>query len=220
MKDTPGFEIGGAAQNFCKPVTIANVGDVHSAARETLRIFVEILGYRGRTPLVARISTNTRAERGYIYRSLTVEDVQKILWHAGCAAERAEGLNVPVLNIEHDGIKYGAILYGGSTGNLYECVDLRVYLGRARRSDLARLNAVNGSFRGVKAYIDDDGEAWLVQGISTAGGLTEDGVVALAEQFEQVLRDPRVTQLAGSLERDATDKRDRGRKAKTAESVH
>jgi hypothetical protein len=211
-----GFAIGGGAQNFRKQVTIANMGDVHAVARETLRLFVEALGYRGRTPLVARISINSRAEPRWVYRSVTPEDLQKMFWHAGRRAVKAEGLDIPVLNVEHDGQKYGAVLYGRAGGeNLYERVDLRVFLGRARRSDLPRLNGVTGAFRGVKAYLDEDREAWLVQCLSFEGGATEDSFRAWVEHFERVLRDPGVAQFAKSLEREAREEKREAREGKT-----
>ncbi len=201
-----GFELREDSPNFRKVATIANIGDVRAAARQTLRIFVEALGYRGRTPLVARLSICTRAERQWAYTSLTPEDVQKMFWRAGCRASKAEGTDVPVLNVEHDGMKYNAIMYARlGEKNLYECVDLRVFLGRARRDDLVRLNGINTGYRAIKAWLDDDGEAWLVQSIGTRGGLTEAAFRVLVEQFERALHEKPIAQIAKSLESEADE---------------
>ncbi len=198
-----GFEPGADPPNYRKTVTIANTGDARAVARETLRVFVEALGYRGRTPLVARIGAGTRARRQWVHGALTPEDVQKMFRRAGCRAVRAEAPEVPVLNVEHHGLKYSAVMYARlADSNLYECVDLRVFLGHAHRSDLPRLNAVNTSYRNIKAWLDEDREAWLVQSIGTRGGLTEAAFRVLVEQFERALHDPAIAQLARSLERE------------------
>jgi Putative bacterial sensory transduction regulator len=216
-----GFEIGGNAKNFRKEVTIGNTGDVRAVARETVKIFCEALGYRGRTPLVARVIKDTRAERGVVHRSLTPEDVQKIFWNHGYGAEKADGFETPVLHIEREGVAYEAVLYGGIEGqNLYQCVDLRVLLGEGAGAHLAAVNAINATHRDVKAFLDEDGRAWLVQSISTSGGITEDGFASACRQFEYVMGHRQAVRLARRLRREASVPRpdSAGRKRETSRS--
>ena len=205
-----GFDRGGGAQNFRKQATFANSGDVQAAAHETLRIFVEALGYRGRTALVARIIRHTHAEAAWVYRSVSVDDVQKMLWHGQRSAQKAPAGKCPVLNVEHDGVKYAAVLFDGvGDGNRFECVDLRTCLGRIRRWGLASLNTINGRYRTLKAYMDEDRDACVVLTISFEGGLTEEAFRVQVDLFERVLRDPAFGRIARSIERtDARAKRE------------
>ena len=197
-----GFQIGGGARNFATTVTIANLGDVHAVARQTLRIFCDALGYRGRTPLVARLTTSSRAEQAVVHHSFTLEDIQKILWRQGRRAQKVEGCGLPTISVAHDGTRYEVVLYGQVDGqNLYECIDLRVLLGTAGHTQLDAVNAINAEHRQVKVFVERGGNAWLVQAISTTGGITEDAFVVLVGQFECALADKGIVRLARQLTR-------------------
>lgn len=73
-----GFRVGGGAKNYEKD--IPNGDERFTAlAEETVHILVDVLGYRGLTPLKAQLHADTRAEMVAVHASVTPEEVGKLL---------------------------------------------------------------------------------------------------------------------------------------------
>ena len=176
-----GFELGGKVGNYGKQVGIGNRGDAASAARDVLRIHWEAFGYRGGTPLVARIIRGERAERGVFYTRFDPDDVVNLLVQNGYQAEVKKRERRPVILSSRDGFGFAVTLDVPAPDGCFTCLDVSALIGHASPETevgwTAAVNEVNGRSRVVRAWIDGDGDVIAGTNIMCGQGVTADYVV-------------------------------------------
>jgi hypothetical protein len=171
-----GFEIGGKAGNFGKEVGVGNRGDAGSVARDVLRIFHDALGYRGATPLVARLTKGERAGRAVVHTRFDPEDVVNLLSHMGCATQLKKDGERPVVLAVWDGFRFAVTLDAPGEDGSFTCLDVTALVGHVTEETeatwITALNDTNGRSRVVRGWIDGDGDVIVGTSLMCARGLT------------------------------------------------
>ncbi len=130
-----GYAIGGRAQNFQREVGVGTSAEAEAVARETLRIFHDLFGYRGQWPLEVEWHQGERAEHHAVYHALTPEDFVKLATHLGVDAG-LQGGSPPVVGLRR-GKRVCLAGFGARLAdqNLYAAVGLEALVSSPRAID-------------------------------------------------------------------------------------
>ncbi len=172
-----GFEIAGSAQNFRKFVPIGNRGDAAAIAREALRIFHDALGYRGATPLVARLVRGERARRAIVHTRLMSSDVATLLTHIGYDTRVERRAERTTVFGHRDGFRFGVMLDTPAEDVGFQCLDLVTIVGSTSEGGTApwftAINGLNSNSRVARAWVDDAGDVYVGTSVMCRQGVTE-----------------------------------------------
>ncbi len=173
-----GFAIGGQAGNFGKSVTVANQGDAAAVARETLRIFHDALGYRGVTPLVAKVVRAGRCGRAVVYKTFTLHDTATLLQQLGYDTKVFKKGRRPVVGGRVQDFQFAVALdVPAQHAGEFQCLDFITSVGRITDGSHAAwgeaLNRLNGLSRVARGWIDDSGNICVGASLSLMNGVTE-----------------------------------------------
>jgi hypothetical protein len=176
-----GFTIGGAAGNFLKQASIANRGDAAAVAREVLRIFHDALGYRGRTPLVAKVTRAARCGRAVVHTRFSETDAVTLLRRLGFEASVVRKGRSPILGCRQGDINF-AVRLDAPARNRGEflCLDFITAVGHITDGSHAAwgeaLNRLNGMSRVARGWLDPEGHVCVGTSLSLFGGQTEEAM--------------------------------------------
>ncbi len=204
-----GFKIGGSARNFAKQLRIGNTGDARATAGEVVRIFHDALGYRGRTPLVARLVTSQRSSRAVVHHSFTQDDVVTFLTHQGCDACLAKEGRRPIIHARCDDFNFAVLPAApAAERGRFVCVDFVALVASSTDESRARwvatINELNGASRVARVWMDEEGDVLVGTSLSLFGGATDDSLAAAVSGWLATARE-----LAGGPPRSG--KRKKGR---------
>ncbi len=176
-----GFAVGGAAKNFGKTVSIANRGDAAAAARDTLRILHGAFGYRGLTPLVARVIQSGRSRRAVVYTRFSEGTTVTLLQELGFQTNVFRSGKRPVIGGRYAEVQF-VVLPGCPIERTREfhCLDFVASVGHITDGSHAAwgeaLNRLNGLSRVARGWIDEDGNVCVGMSLNGEPGVTEDQV--------------------------------------------
>lgn len=176
-----GFEIGGRAGNFRKQASIANGGDAAAIARETLRIFHDALGYRGATPLVARVTRAERCDRAVVHHRFSETDTATLLQQLGYDTKVIRKGKRPILGGRQGDFRFMVVLDAPSQHRgEFHCLDFVTSVGDITDGSHAAwgeaLNRLNSLSRVARGWIDTQGNVCVGASLNGTGGLTEDAI--------------------------------------------
>jgi hypothetical protein len=176
-----GFRIGGAAGNFLKQASIGNRGDAVAVAREVLRIFHDALGYRGATPLVAKVTRAARCGRAVVHTRLSETDAATLFRHLGFEASVVKQGRSPILGCRQGDFTFAVRLDAPSQHRgEFQCLDFITSVGHIADGSHAgwgeALNKLNGMSRIARGWIDPEGHICVGTSLSLFGGQTEDAM--------------------------------------------
>lgn len=173
-----GFVIGGKAKNFGRNATVANRADAAAVARDVLRIFHEAFGYRGATPLVARLVKAERAGRAVVHTRFEPTDIVTLLNQLGYAAEwtnrRAKR---PVVLASLGDFRVLVTMDVKAKEGGFECLDIGTVVGEMSQESASRwlsaINELNSHSRTARAWVDGDGDVIVGTSVMCRNGVTE-----------------------------------------------
>jgi hypothetical protein len=176
-----GFAVGGGAGNFGKSVSVANGGDAAAVARDVLRVFHDALGYRGATPLVARVIRGSRCGRAVVHTKLTLHDTTTLLQQMGYDTKIFRKGRRPVVGGRLQGFQFAVALdVPAPHAGEFHCLDFVTSVGRITDGSHAAwgeaLNRLNGLSRVARGWIDDTGNICVGASLSLMNGMTEDEI--------------------------------------------
>ncbi len=176
-----GFEIGGGAANFRKEAKVANRGDATAVARDLVRIFHDAFGYRGGTPLVAKVIRAGRCSRAVVHTKLTLHDATTLLQQLGYDTRVFKKGRRPVVGGRFQDFQFAVVLDAPAKHQgEFHCLDFIASVGQITdRSHAAwgeALNRLNGLSRVVRGWIDDSGNVCVGASLSLMNGATEDEI--------------------------------------------
>lgn len=176
-------EMGFAVEsgNFGKQVSIRNRGDAAAVAREVLRIWHDALGYRGATPLVARLTKDERSCRSVVYTRLSVSDAATLLQQLGYQTRVPTTGKMPMVLGRRGGLEFAVFLGDPSRYRAeYRCLDFVARVGHIADATHAAwagaLNRLNRLSRVARGWIDADGSIIVGTSLNLTGGMTEDAI--------------------------------------------
>ena len=176
-----GFAIGGQVNNFGKTVSVANHGDAAAVARDVLRIFHDALGYRGATPLVAKVVRAGRCGRAVVHTKLTLHDTTTLLQRLGYDTKVFKKGRRPVVGGRHQDFQFAVVLdVPAQHAGEFHCLDFIASVGKITDGSHAAwgaaLNRLNGLARVARGWIDDAGNICVGASLSLMHGVTEDEI--------------------------------------------
>jgi len=183
-----------AGRNFARETPISNIGDARAVARDVLRIFHDALGYRGLTPLVARVTTSERSARAVVHHRLTLADAATVLQRLGFDTRTLEKVRRPVLQARQGDVSFIVLLdVPAASRGQFQCLDFVAPVGEvgggASVSWSEAINRLNGGSRVARGWVDDQGNVLVGTSLSLLGGMTDEAIAhAVNGWFEAVLR--------------------------------
>ncbi len=176
-----GFAIGGGANNFGKTVSVANHGDAAAVAREVLRIFHDALGYRGATPLVAKVTRAGRCGRAIVHKKFTLHDTTTLLQQLGYDTKVFRKGRRPIVGGRLQDFRFAVALdVPAQHAGEFQCLDFITSVGTITDGSHAAwgeaLNRLNGFSRVARGWIDDSGNICVGASLSMMNGMTEDEI--------------------------------------------
>lgn len=179
--DRMGFEIGGGAGNFGKRVSIANAGDAAAVARDVVQIFWGAFGYRGGTPMVARVIRDGRCARAVVHRAFTLDDATTLLQYLGYETKIFKKGRRPVVGGRFQDFQFAVVLdVPAERRGEFQCLDFVTSVGHITDGSHAAwgeaLNRLNGLSRVARGWIDDEGSVCIGTSLGLRGGMTEDEI--------------------------------------------
>jgi hypothetical protein len=204
------------AANYRKEVGIGSPADAEVVANEMLHIFADVFEFRGRSPVTVRMVRGERAERAAVHKSLTPEDVKKVLDGAGYETFIHTFEAGPCIQAKRGGFN-AAVTCDGREGNsnLYTEFDLAAYVDVPNEEGLQEVAELTTKYRFVRISVDRDGDVMFRASFSTDGGITTEAIVHFARNFEGVMHE--VTRVAAKRTGRA---RGKGRKKQQKTAVH
>ncbi len=176
-----GFTVGGAANNSGRNVPVDNSGDALAVAREVLRIVHDAFGYRGVTPLVARVIRGSRTGRAVVHTTFTLRDTTTLLQCLGYDTKIFRKGRRPVVGGRPQDFQFAVVLDAPAqhTG-AFHCLDFITSVGRITDGSHAAwgdaINRLNGLSRVARGWIDDGGNICVGASLSLMHGVTEDEI--------------------------------------------
>jgi hypothetical protein len=174
-----GFEISGAAGNFCKAVVVDSPVATESLAREALGIACRVLGYDGTTDLHYRLHLGSRLVVKPTHTGINARELACLLRDWGCRAEPyihpdTGQPSAEMLLCEYGGYPFSALLLRGASPEPTHkaVVCFRRYL-TDKSLPLAQIaNVVSAGLIGIQASIDGDGDLQFDQVVLLEGGIS------------------------------------------------
>jgi hypothetical protein len=211
-----GFKVGGEARNFRKEVTVASPADAEVLAAEMLRIFADVFGFTGRTPLTVRLVRGERATRAVVHESLTPADMGKLLTSLGCSVAHEASGRHPFLFAERRGLTFGVRCDAPEPGsNLYRVFDFFFQAGRLTEPRRAQLRTTASRHRLLRSVVDDEGDLALEASLTTSGGVTAEAIAAFVDGWDEGVR-----QVVRALARGISKRGRTGRPGNKKRVVH
>ena len=177
-----------------RDLRISSPRDAQIAAGEILTLLTEAFGYTGETSLGFTLVQSQRADPGLLYRTLSPEDLRKLLQDWGYRADLSvtAGGN-PVIRTGAAGFKFHIrFTWPGPVERQFGCLNfITIFLARQALT-LAIINEISQSSRFSRLYMDEEGDLILERDVSLAGGVSTDYVheclLDWAGQMESVSR--------------------------------
>jgi hypothetical protein len=186
-----GFTAPNGKGNFEKVVGIWNPGDAEQIAADMLKIFADVFGYTGATPLTVRFVRGERARRAIVHQALTPEDLKKILDGAGFTTSISKNTSKPMIELAAGGGFAGGVICDArkENSNLYTEFDFVSVVGQATAEEGQFLTSLTTTRRFIKCAQDEDGDVTFRASVVTHGGVTTAAIVDFAVNFAAVMRD-------------------------------
>jgi hypothetical protein len=186
-----GFKAPGGG-NFARETQVSNIGDAKAAARDVLRIFHDALGYRGLTPLVARVTTAERSTRAVVHHRFNQVDAATILQHLGFDTRILEQGKRPVIQARQGDVSFIVILDVPAAGRgEFHCLDFVAPVGQVTDGAAAAwseaVNRLNGSSRVARGWIDTGGSVLVGTSLHLLGGMTDDAIANAVNGWYQAV---------------------------------
>ena len=171
---TLGFTKGGPAGNFGKMIDVHDVGEAENAAREALRIFFDVFGFRGQWPLQIQPECGERTEQMPVLSSVTTEDFAKLLAEHGYKTMIPDVDDTALVLLQGGRRRFTARFDGRvPKQDLYCAVILDAMLQPAGRIPDDAVVSLNNEIAGVTVCRAEDGALRLSMLMRLDGGVTE-----------------------------------------------
>ncbi len=169
-----GFGPSGDGTGWERDIRIASPRDAAIAARDLLALVVEVFRFCGKSPLTFVLMHGQRAEPGLLYRSISPDDLRKLLHSWGYRAEvgTASSGN-PVIRSGTGGFKFHILFaWPGSDNRLFGCLNFVTVFSGRQHLTLTAVNDITRSSRFGRLYLDDEGDLILERDVSLTGGVS------------------------------------------------
>lgn len=169
-----GFVAGAEAGRWERDIRIASPRDAAAAAADLVALLTDIFGYDGRTALTFTLTHGQRAETGALYRTLSPEDLRKLLHGWGYRAEIGTTVSGnPVVRSGAGGFKFHILFaWPAKDGPLYGCLNfVTVFVARPGLS-YPVINEISRSSRFARLYLDEENDLILERDIPLTGGVS------------------------------------------------
>ncbi len=169
-----GFGAGRESGRWDRDIRITTHREAAAAATELLALLCDVFGYRGLTPLTFTLAQNERAEAGALYRTLSAEDVRKLLHGWGYRAEiGATSSGNPVVRSGASGFKFHILFaWPSKDEHLFGCLNfVTVFVGRPNLT-LSIVNEISKTSRFSRLYLDEENDLILERDVALTGGVS------------------------------------------------
>jgi hypothetical protein len=171
-----GFTLAGHGGCWERDVRVASPRDAAATAQDVLALLLDGFGYSGRSPLTVTLTRGRRAEAGLLYRTLSPDDLRKLLHGWGYRAElTTTTAGNPVVRTGAGGYKFHILFaWPAKDGRMFGCINFVTVFTARHGLTLAVVNEISRSSRFSRLYLDEDGDLILERDVSLSGGVTTD----------------------------------------------
>ncbi len=152
-----------------------------AVAHDVLRIYHDALGYRGATPLVAKLITAERSGRAVVHYGFKAPDAATLVERLGFDTILNTTGTRPVIEARCGDLAFLVTVDAPADEHgTYQCLDFTPAAGNLAVGSAAAwsgaINQLNGLSRVARAWTDVDGNVLVGTSISAIGGVTEESI--------------------------------------------
>ena len=157
-----------------RDVRMSSAREAATAAADILSLLTDVFGYDGTSALDYCLSQGQRAELAPLYRTLSPEDLRKLMHGWGYRAEVGTTVSGnPVIRTGAGGFKFHILFaWPAREGPFFGCLNfVTVFLGRPNLT-LAVINEISRTSRFARLYLDEENDLILERDVALTGGVS------------------------------------------------